>query len=70
MNTGLSLVSELIERRDRLKSQHLEALKKLQAAYDEASYSDQAYYRGLETGLDLALLHLDFLLNPAKAEGL
>lgn len=28
MNTGLSLVSEMLERRDRLKAQHLDALKK------------------------------------------
>lgn len=70
MNTGLSLVSEMLERRDRLKAQHLDALKKLQTAYEENNYSDQAHYRGLETGLDMALLHIDFLLDLAKAEGL
>jgi hypothetical protein len=70
MNTGLSLVSEMLERRDRLKAQHLDALKKLQTAHEEANYSDQAHYRGLETGLDMALLHIEFLLDLAKAEGL
>lgn len=70
MNTGLSLVSEMLERRDRLKAQHLDALKKLQKAHEEANYSDQAHYRGLETGLDMALLHIEFLLDLAKREGL
>ena len=70
MNTGLSLVSEMLERRDRLKAQHLDALKKLQAAYDESNYSNQAHYRGLETGIDYGLIHLDFLLDLVKREGL
>ena len=70
MNTGLSLISEMLERRDRLKAQHLDALKKLQAAYDESNFANQAHYRGLETGLDMALLHIEFLLDLAKREGL
>ena len=70
MNAGLSLVSEMLERRDRLKAQHLDALKKLQAAFDESNYANQAHYRGLETGIDYGLMHLDFLIDLAKQEGL
>ena len=53
-----------------IRDRHLDALKKLQTAYEENNYSDQAHYRGLETGLDMALLHIEFLLDMAKAEGL
>ena len=70
MSGELSLLTEIEERRDRLKAQHMEALKKLQAAYDESNFANQAHYRGLETGLDMALLHIEFLLDLAKREGL
>lgn len=66
MNTGLSLVSEIIERRDRLKAQHADALMKRQAATQGDSRADQAYYKGLEEGLDRALIHLDWLVDLAR----
>ena len=69
MNTGLSLVSELIERRDRLKGQHLSALAKLQRAYEDHDIQAQAHYKGLEYGIDYGLIHLDFLVDLAKQEG-
>jgi|TARA_Y100000592_G_scaffold42140_1_gene67029 hypothetical protein len=70
MNTGLSLVSELIERRDRLKGQHLSALANLQRAYEDHDIQAQAHYKGLEYGIDYGLIHLDFLVDLAKQEGL
>jgi hypothetical protein len=66
MNTGLSLVSEILERRDRLKAQHADALMKRQVAAQGDSWTDQAYYRGLEEGLDRALIHLDWLVDLAR----
>jgi hypothetical protein len=69
MNTGLSLVSEILERRDRLKAQHSDALLKRQAAMQADNWSDQAYYKGLEEGLDRALIHLDWLVDLAKQGG-
>lgn len=66
MNAGLSLVSEIIERRDRLKAQHADALMKRQAATQGDNWADQAYYRGLEEGLDRALIHLDWLVDLAR----
>ena len=77
MNTGLSLVSEILERRDRLKAQHADALLKRQAAVQDrfdphekyASWANEAYYKGLEEGLDRALIHLDWLVDLAKQGG-
>ena len=66
MNTGLSLVSEIIERRDRLKAQHADALIKRQTAAQVDNWPDQAYYKGLEEGLDRALIHLDWLVDLAR----
>jgi hypothetical protein len=60
------LASEIEERRDRLKAQHLEALKKLQAAIDAGNHADEGHYRGLEFGLDCGLMHLDFICELAK----
>ena len=73
MNTGLSLESEIIERRDRLKAQHSDALMKRQAAAQgdirHRNWADQAYYKGLEEGLDRALIHLDWLVDLARQGG-
>ena len=70
MNTGLSLVSELIERRGRLKGQHLSALAAVAARLrKDNDIHAQAHYKGLEYGIDYGLIHLDFLVDLAKQEG-
>jgi hypothetical protein len=66
MVVDLSLVSEIAERRERLKAQHMEALKKLQAAIEAGNHADEGHYRGLEFGLDCGLIHLDFIYDLAK----
>ena len=66
MSGELSLLTEVEERRDRLKAQHMEALKKLQAAIEAGDHADEGHYRGLEFGLDYGLMHLDFLYDLAK----
>ena len=78
MNGELSLLTELIERRDRLQSQHMDALLKQQAAAQDrfdprekyASWANEAYYKGLVEGLDRSLAHMDWLVDLAKKEGL
>jgi hypothetical protein len=40
MSGELSLLTEIEERRDRMKAQHLEALKKLQAAIDAGNHAE------------------------------
>ena len=57
MNTGLSLVSELIENRDRLKEARSIGASKLQRATKITIYK-QAHYKGLEYGIDYGN-HLD-----------
>ena len=69
MNTGLSLVSELIERRDRLKEQHHRMLESLQRAYEDNDIHAQAHYKGLEYGIGIRLIHLDFLVGLAQTGG-
>ena len=66
MSVLTDLASEIEERRDRLKAQHMEALKKLQAAIEAGNHADEGHYRGLEFGLDCGLIHLDFLYDLAK----
>ena len=66
MSGELSLLTEIEERRERLKAQHMEALKKLQAAIEAGNHADEGYYRGLEFGLDCGLIHLDFIYDLAK----
>lgn len=66
MVVDLSLVSEIAERRDRMKAAHLEALKKLQAAIEAGNHADEGHYRGLEFGLDCGLMHLEFIYDLAK----
>ena len=76
MSIELSLVSELIDRRDRLKSQHMDALLKQQAAVQHrfdprekyASWANEAYYKGLVEGLDRALAQMDWLVGLATKE--
>jgi|9_EtaG_2_1085328.scaffolds.fasta_scaffold02228_9 hypothetical protein len=66
MSGKLSLLTEIKERRDRLKEQHFQALKRLQAAIEAGNHADEGHYRGLEFGLDYGLIHLDFLYDLAK----
>lgn len=66
MVIDLSLMSEIAERRERLKAQHMDALTKLQAAIDAGNHAHENHYRGLEIGIDSGLIHLDFLYDLAK----
>lgn len=66
MSIELSLLSEIEERRDRMKAQHMVALKSLQGAIEMGDHANEGHYRGLELGIDCGLIHLDFLLDLAK----
>jgi len=66
MSVLTDLASEIEERRDRLKEQHFQALKRLQAAIEAGNHADEGHYRGLEFGLDCGLIHLDFIYDLAK----
>lgn len=52
----------------RVKELHQDALLKLQQAMSQDDRSMEGYLRGKETGLDVALVHLEALYEKIKAE--
>ena len=52
----------------RVKELHLDALLKLQQAMSQDNRSMEGYLRGKETGLNVALVHLEMLHEKIKAE--
>lgn len=52
----------------RVKELHQDALLKLQQAMSQDDRSMEGYLRGKETGLDVALVHLEALYEKIRAE--
>ena len=52
----------------RVKELHQDALLKLQQAMSQDDRSMEGYLRGKETGLDVALVHLEALYEKVRAE--
>ena len=52
----------------RVKELHQDALLKLQQAMSQDDRSMEGYLRGKETGLDVALVHLEALYEKIRTE--
>ena len=52
----------------RVKELHQDALLKLQQAMSQDDRSMEGYFRGKETGLDVALVHLEALYEKIRTE--
>lgn len=62
------MLSEVDWHLRRVKELHQDALLKLQQAMSQEERSMEGYLRGKETGLDVALMHLEMLHEKIKAE--
>tara|TARA_R100000353_G_C6488048_1_gene190973 strand:+ start:942 stop:1148 length:207 start_codon:yes stop_codon:yes gene_type:complete len=62
------MLSEVDWHLRRVKELHQDALLKLQQAMSQEDRSMEGYLRGKETGLDVALMHLELLHEKIKAE--
>ena len=66
--TKFDMLSEVDWHLRRVKELHQDALLKLQQAMSQEDRSMEGYLRGKETGLDVALMHLEMLHEKIKAE--
>lgn len=66
--TKFDMLSEVDWHLRRVKELHQDALLKLQQAMSQEERSMEGYLRGKETGLDVALMHLEILHDKIKAE--
>ena len=66
--TKFDMLSEVDWHLRRVKELHQDALLKLQQAMSQEERSMEGYLRGKETGLDVALMHLEMLHDKIKAE--
>ena len=66
--TKFDMLSEVDWHLRRVKELHQDALLKLQQAMSQEERSMEGYLRGKETGLDVALMHLEMLHEKIKAE--
>jgi len=66
--TKFDMLSEVDWHLRRVKELHQDALLKLQQAMSQEERSMEGYLRGKETGLDVALMHLEVLHEKIKAE--
>ena len=65
--TKFDMLSEVDWSLRRVKELHQDALLKLQQAMSQEERSMEGYLRGKETGLDVALMHLEMLHEKIKA---
>mgnify|MGYP003140230809 CR=1 FL=1 len=65
---NFDMLSEVDWSLRRVKELHQDALLKLQQAMSQDDRSMEGYLRGKETGLDVALVHLEMLHDKIKAE--
>ena len=65
---NFEMLSEVDWSLRRVKELHQDALLKLQQAMSQDDRSMEGYLRGKETGLDVALVHLEALYEKIRAE--
>lgn len=66
--SNFDMLSEVDWSLRRVKELHQDALLKLQQAMSQEDRSMEGYLRGKETGLYVALMHLEMLYEKTKAE--